>query len=89
VIVAAFIWVRSPAPITDQRPTVQTGVGTRSYERGRALFVAKGCIGCHWHEQAAPRGSSYGWAVIIRHDQPYALLHNDVEYRACGYTTLG
>ena len=78
----AILWIRSPAPTSFETASLQGGPGTPAYERGRALFVTEGCIGCHWHQQAgAPRASSYGWAVSLSEiENPYTLLHNDVEY---------
>jgi len=78
----AILWVRSPTPASLETASFHVGLGMPAYERGRALFVTEGCIGCHWHEQAgAPRGSSYGWAVNLSDmENPHTLLHNDIDY---------
>ena len=79
---SGILWVGSPIPASLETASFNGGPGTPSYERGRALFVTEGCIGCHWHEQAgAPRGSSYGWAVNLSDmENPHTLLHNDIDY---------
>jgi len=83
LIAAAFLWVRSPVARPEDTPAILSGPETASFERGRALFVAKGCIGCHFHKEAnLPSWSSHGSGGpnLSDIDNPYTLLHNDVEY---------
>jgi cytochrome c1 len=53
------------------------------YERGKALFVAKGCIGCHWHDGVGARGDFPGTGIgpdLSEIDKAHTLLPNDPEY---------
>ena len=84
LVAAAVVWVRSPAATFDGRTSVQTGTATPSYERGKALFIAKGCVRCHWHDQLGASRASFSRGSsgpnLSEIDTPYTLLHNDPEY---------
>lgn len=79
---SGILWVGSPIPASLETASFQGGPDSPPYERGRALFVTEGCIGCHWHEQAgAPRTSSYGAGPdLSKIEDQYTLLHNDLAY---------
>ncbi|MBI2862352.1 MAG: c-type cytochrome [Chloroflexi bacterium] len=81
---AAIVWTQTPTLSEIGVEAFQGEPATPDYERGRALFVAKGCIACHWHEGvAAPTArfshSSFG-PNLSDIDKPHTLLHNDPEY---------
>lgn len=53
------------------------------YEEGKALFLAKGCISCHWHKQAGVSASqSYrvGPDLSDIESVPYDGMPNDADF---------
>lgn len=95
VAVAVFLWVRgSPPPpepvatLTPKATTVPTPEGRAvssptPYDMGKALFLAKGCIGCHWHAKAGAPSSAFreiGPTLTNIETVPYANLPNDIEF---------
>jgi cytochrome c oxidase subunit 2 len=50
---------------------------------GKALFLAKGCISCHWHAQAdVPASQSYkvGPDLTNIESVPYGGMPNDADF---------
>ena len=76
---AAVVWTQPPRSAL----TVAGSVASPHYERGRALFVAKGCVGCHWHESVGTRGDFPGTGFgpdLSEIDELNTTLPSDPEY---------
>lgn len=89
VAAAAILWVRAGVPVEPPRQapstteSVQANPAQPPYERGKALFVAKGCITCHWHAQAgvSPSGSyRIGPDLTNIETVPYGGMPNDADF---------
>lgn len=92
--VAALLWVRTPPPLSGgrapqaSRPTavpVLTGQAPTPtpYQLGRAMFLGKGCIGCHSHDKAGVASSAsvrIGPDLTNIETSPYNDLPNDIEF---------
>ncbi|MBI4219903.1 MAG: c-type cytochrome [Chloroflexi bacterium] len=66
--------------VPDSNPTVTSST---PYERGKALFVAKGCIRCHSHAYAGVTGSTslaIGPDLTRIGEVPYGGLPNDAQF---------
>jgi cytochrome c2 len=74
----------SGSPTQASTPTAGAAVTVHApsaspYEEGRELFIAKGCITCHWHARAGmPRSASFqiGPDLTRIESVPYADLPN-------------
>lgn len=79
---------RSAVPTIEPTATGRPNVGPKNsgrdpYEKGKALFVAKGCVTCHQHEKAGVSDSmSYRVGPNLTHIEsvPYDSLPNDADF---------